>query len=96
MHYQTILAYGSYLLALIPIISAGILFFKTKTMATAAFFFGLLIALVSVPIWLYLSTKIGLPESKYPAVIAFATAAYFVSSIGFLRYVLSLPKHTQT
>jgi len=96
MLYKYILAYGYYLLVLIPIVSAGILFFKTKTKATAAFFFGLLFALVSAPVWLYLSTKIGLPQSKYPAVIALVTVASFVSSIGFLFYVLSLPKHSNT
>ena len=96
MLYQYILAYGYYALSLIPIISSGILFFRTKTKATAMFFFGLLFGLGIFPVWMYLSTKIGLPQSGYGIIMVLVGLASFVSSIGFLLYALSLPKLSKT
>ena len=96
MLYQYILAYGYYFLSLIPIISAGILFFRTKTKATGMFFFGSLFALASTPIWFLLGSKIELPQSGYPVIMVIAGVASFVSSIGLLLYALSLPKFPKT
>lgn len=87
-----ILAYGYYAISLIPVISSGILFFRTKTKATAMFFFGLLFSLGLA----YLSTAIWLPESWSGIIMALVGLASFVSSIGFLLYALSLPKLLKT
>ena len=91
MPYQYILAYGQYLLALIPLISAGVLFFKTKTMHTAMFFFGLLLAMVITPLWLLLSTLIRPLPFGYLSMVIIG-AASLTSSLGLLLYALSLPK----
>lgn len=91
MLYQYILAYGQYLLLLFPLISAGILFFKTKNMHTAMFFFGLLLAMAITPIWLLLSTIVRPLPFGYLSMVIFGVAS-FTSSLGLLLYALSLPK----
>ncbi len=95
MLYQHILAYGQYLLALIPVISAGILFFKTKTKYTAMFFFGLLLFTSITPLWLLLSAVIGRSIPFGSMVMPIAGLASFISSLGLLMYAISLPKQSK-
>jgi hypothetical protein len=95
MLYQYVLAYGQYLLVLISLIGAGVLFFKTKTMHTAMFFFGFLLFTAITPIWLLLSTIIGQPLPFGGLVMIFVGIASFTSSLGLLLYALSLPKRSK-
>ena len=90
--YQMTLVYGTYFLLLFPIVSAGILFFKTRTKATATFFFGLLISVCTFP-FVYLLTKAGLYQANNHGLFTvIVLIASFASCIGFLVFVLSLPK----
>ena len=71
MLYQYILAYGQYLIVLISFIGAGVLFFRTKTIHTGMFFFGLLFTMVISPISRFLSTTFGQPARVKIVVASF-------------------------
>lgn len=73
------------LFALVMLVAAGILYSRTKTRATAAFFFGMLAA-TFVP-WF-----IGFGRDLNTIRTLLGTVAVAAQSLGFLYYVLSLPK----
>lgn len=73
------------LFALVMLVAAGILYSRTKTRATAAFFFGMLAATLAP--WF-----IGFGRDLNTIRSLVSTAAIAAQSLGFLFYVLSLPK----
>ena len=73
------------LFALVTLVAAGILYSRTKTRATAAFFFGMLVTFL-IP-WF-----VGLGRDLYTIRTLVGTVASAIQTFGLLFYVLSLQK----
>ena len=82
----------------LPVVAAGILFVKTKKLSTAIFFGGLFIGAILVfSLRLNLITRLGLSELLSEAsTFWLAYIISFVSNLGFLVFVLYLPKLSKT
>jgi hypothetical protein len=91
MEYRNMFDFATIML---PVIAAWILFMKTRKVSTAIFFGGLLIGAILVfSLRLNLITRLGLNEVlSETATFWLAYIVSFVSNLGFLVFVLSLPK----
>ena len=79
---------------ILPVVAAGILFGKTRKLSTAIFFGGLLLGATLVfSLRLNLIARLGLSELvSESSAFWLAYLVSFTSNLGFLVYVLTLPK----
>jgi hypothetical protein len=85
------LTFIAFVMGLVLLCGAGILYFRTRTIPTAMFFFGLLLATSSPLIFMALS-KLWLNIAYPPIFSIVPLVAGFFQSIGLLLYAISLPK----
>lgn len=95
--FKVLVSYGQVMLGFLFLFAAGMLFIRTKSVATGVFFGGLLITtLISLVIRMMVEfqsydSPIALQE-KFQMLSTVSFIAMAIQVTGFLVYVLSLPK----
>ena len=82
---------------MLPVVAAGILFGKTRRLSTATFFGGLLLGAILISsLKLNLIARLGISDLISESnTFSLAYLVSFASNLGFLVYVLALPKKSK-